>query len=543
MKHAKRIVSLLLVLTMALGMLTACKNKSREDDVDEGARVLKVGIMQDSTIPDFDTNAFTLYLEEVCDLDIKWFYLANTSQVATQQLTLMATTKEEMPDVVVGVNMGGKYALNQFGEDGYIIDLRDLIEDYAPNYKEHLANLDEEMRKYVEEAGTDMNTGEFYAMPRVIADVPDNMRAMGFINKTWLDKLGLKVPTNTTELVNVCRAFLTKDPNGNGEQDEIPMLGGVERFRTYLLNAFVEVDTDLFNVKNGKLWDPVVTDEYRQALAFVKDMVEEDLITELTFTLSNAEMKNLISPTDGPGKVGIFFGHPEVLTFDSSDVLKDYVALAPLADATGKGGYNIIVDRNVYWQGFITKDCKNTALAMQFLDAFYSDEAVSRQRHGEKDVNWVYEEGTNPLGTASYVKLTGPQAYFDMSMNKLIANPPLLGIESDWNYLATATQGEGRNAEVSRLLKEVWDIKQNEGKKQAEKASQLTYTQEEYEKREEKSGTVSSYITSQATLFMTGERDPRSDKDWQDYKTTLEKLGRSELMEVAQSAYNRKVGK
>ena len=43
------------------------------------------------------------------------------------------------------------------------------------------------------------------------------------INKAWLDKLGMQVPTTRDELEDVLKAFKTEDPNGNGQADEIPM--------------------------------------------------------------------------------------------------------------------------------------------------------------------------------------------------------------------------------------------------------------------------------------------------------------------------------
>ncbi len=42
-----------------------------------------------------------------------------------------------------------------------------------------------------------------------------------YINQTWLDKLGLNVPTTTDEYKEVLKAFATQDPNGNGQADEI----------------------------------------------------------------------------------------------------------------------------------------------------------------------------------------------------------------------------------------------------------------------------------------------------------------------------------
>ena len=39
------------------------------------------------------------------------------------------------------------------------------------------------------------------------------------IRQDWLDKLGLKAPTNLTEFLAVAKAFTEKDPDGNGKND------------------------------------------------------------------------------------------------------------------------------------------------------------------------------------------------------------------------------------------------------------------------------------------------------------------------------------
>ncbi|MDF2668530.1 MAG: transporter substrate-binding protein [Paenibacillus sp.] len=40
-----------------------------------------------------------------------------------------------------------------------------------------------------------------------------------YIRKDWLDKLGLKIPTNYDEMIEVMKQFTTKDPDGNGKND------------------------------------------------------------------------------------------------------------------------------------------------------------------------------------------------------------------------------------------------------------------------------------------------------------------------------------
>jgi putative aldouronate transport system substrate-binding protein len=78
------------------------------------------------------------------------------------------------------------------------------------------------------------------------------------------------------------------------------------------------------------------------------------------------------------------------------------------------------------------------------------------------------------------------------------------------------------------------------GKHPEEIADNLVYTDEEYLVREEKAGTMESYVVSESILFVTGEKDPNNDADWNNFLDTLKELGRDELMKVCQSAYSRK---
>lgn len=535
MKNMKRIVSLLLVLIMALTAFTGCGKKEKEQ-VNNGPRKLTVGVPQDATIPDYDTNGLTLYLEKATGIEIEWVYFASGSSNYKQQLTLMCTGGEELPDVLVGFNSLGHYVVNQFGEDGFIVDLAPYLDEYAPNYKKAMAGQTKSMQQYVKEKGTNTVDGKsFFAMPSIGLECIDNMQTMAYINQTWLDKLGLKAPTTVAELEAVCQAFATKDPNGNGQADEMPMMGS---FSNWIINAYVEYDSGNFNVKDGKVWDPIMTDEWRQGMTKVADLVKKGYYNELSFTLSATEKKNLISPTDGPSKVGMFTGHHESMTNASTDALDHFTALAPLKDETGKGGYNIINEVDAAWGAMVTVDCDNVPLAVEFLDAFYADEAVTSQRHGVKGVDWEYVEGTNAYGTPSYARCINSQVFFDGSLNATLGN--LLYIMTQWNYLLI-DEGltEGRVAQAARLQREQWAI--HEASKERESVSTLVYTTDEYETRELKAGNVSSYISEQSTLFATGDKDITDNKVWDEFKSQVKALGRDELLKIAQDAYDRKL--
>lgn len=529
----KRAISLLLVVMMSLSMLVGCGGK---DDIPEGTATLKLGIPQRSTVSSYAKNGFTDYLEEKANVEIEFVFFSSTKSEYVQQVALMCGANQELPDVFLGFDFG-HYVMNQYGEDGYFIDLTDLIEEYAPNYKEKIEGLkkeDPEIGEYVEEKGKNTNGEGLYGMPRVLCTASDDRMTDAWINKTWLDALGLQIPTTTEELRNVLQAFKTQDPNGNGQNDEIPMItdmGG------YLINPFVVYEGE-FNVTDGKVWDPLKTDEFRQAMIYGHDLVKDGLYSDLTFTITNnTEIKQLISPQDGPSKVGVFSGLPTNLTNPTTNHISDFTALPCLQDATGKGGYEIISELNIAWTAFITKDCEYPAVAMKFLDIFYEDETITRQRHGVKDKDWEYVEGTNAGGTPSYCKVLN-QVAFTEGDSTWCGN--MLGIMTHWNYLTvTEDAATERIAAANRLAQESWEIIRN-AKQPEERCNYLVYTAEEYEIREDKKGLMSSYVNEQITAFMSGEKNPKDDAVWAEFHKTLDGLGRAELLEVAQSAYDRK---
>ncbi|MFP3786923.1 hypothetical protein SB769_37600, partial [Burkholderia sp. SIMBA_024] len=47
----------------------------------------------------------------------------------------------------------------------------------------------------------------------------DTMRTSVTIRTDWLENLGLEMPKDTNDLLEVARAFTEKDPDGNGADD------------------------------------------------------------------------------------------------------------------------------------------------------------------------------------------------------------------------------------------------------------------------------------------------------------------------------------
>ena len=537
----KRIISLLLVCCMALTVFTGCgeKESSQSDGMAEKVTIT-LGIPQSANVTDYENNALTNYLEENLNINIEFSFFSSSSSEYLQQLALMCAANEELPDVLLGFHDMGHYSMKQYGQDGYFLDLTDLIDKYGKYYKEHYETLDKDLQALIKEKGTDPTTGGFFGMPATCVTLPDDMQNMMYINQEWLKAVNMEAPTNLEELYAVLKAFKEQDPNGNGQADEIPMIskaGGERDICCYLINAFLYYDmSNPYNATNGKVWASYASDEYRQALIYINKLVKEELFSDMSFTMTaNSDFKALITPPDDVAKVGIWCGHPAIMSNAKTKILDQYTALGALEDETGKGGYAVVLPQGATFTGFITKDCENTEAAMKLLDYFYKDETVTRVRHGEKGVDWIEEKGISEIGGETSIKVVNDNAFFTGNSTWCLNGCSIMNTE---NYIAVATEGEGRQAEVSRLVRETFELVKA-AKKPKEVVHSLSYTDEEFEVREEKSGVHGAFIREQRNLFAMGEKDPNNDAHWNEYLQNLEQLGESQLLDIAQSSYSR----
>lgn len=524
----KRIISILLVVAMVMSIFAGCGKKQNK-----GANTLTVGIPLYGNVSDFENNAFTKYVEEKLGCDLQFVNYVSGSAERMQQLTLQATGGQELPDVFWGWQEISSVTIGEFGEAGYFQDLTSLIDQYADNYKAQFAKLSEEEQEYINSRGT-TDDGGFYAMPLYTGfDYIDHAQNIMYINKTWLDNLGLDVPTNIDELYEVLKAFKSKDPNGNGTKDEIPMMG--RGIANYVINAYQYYDaTYPADVNNGVVSAPYITDNYRQALITLNEWCQKGYYSDMSITLSTAnEIKALITPNNGTARVGIWCGHPLSYTNVASPILEEYVALAPLADETGSGGYMVVQPQTLMFCGFISKDCENTELAMKFLDLFYADESVTRMRHGEKDVDWKYIEA----GTAK--NALGDDATFEILNTDMKSTNSTWGINGNsiftsQNYLPAHDEAN----QSDRLCAEAWEVQKN-AKIKKETIARMDYTDDEMDQRQKLEGLIISEISSSRDLFITGEMDPNSDADWNKYLSSLNELKLDELMKLFQTVYDK----
>ena len=88
--------------------------------------------------------------------------------------------------------------------------------------------------------------GHIYSLPELLPQLHyiGSANDTFWINKAWMDTLGLEEPKSFDELYEVLKAFKEGDPNGNGEADEIPLSISDNKYNSLLSYADFAYDAD-----------------------------------------------------------------------------------------------------------------------------------------------------------------------------------------------------------------------------------------------------------------------------------------------------------
>jgi len=508
---------------------------------------ITIGLRQSSNTEDYETNKYTLWLEEQTGINLEFVMFSSDGTEAKTQVNLMVAGGDELPDIIWNVKMDSA-TVYEYGEDGYFVDIKDYFEKYGYYFWESYEYMNEKDKEYLFAYGADPNNGAFYAFPGYKESSGDFVSAMTSINKTWLDAVGAEMPTTVDELYEVLKLFATKDPNGNGVADEIPMVGydgHCSNLTEFITNAFVFCnDQYFFNATDGQLWVPYITDEYRQALIYMNKLYNEGLLSPLTFTTAsadNAAQTALFTPADQTAISGVIAGHPILTMEQNNPVLYEYTGLAPLKDETGKGGYAPIDPSTFEYYTVITADCEDPVLAFRLLDFMCGQESSLRQRYGEFGVDWEWAKEGDIGSTGDPAALREIDSSVYGSQNNQNWHSMYANILPLCLWLPASITDDPWEAARSDLSKSISKGFLDAGLP-AEAVYQIIYTTAENETVAEVKSILIDYLNESRALFITGAMDPNSDADWETYLNAMESQGLSQWLEVAQTAYSRMNG-
>ena len=526
--------------------------------VPEGETVtLTIGIQQNPLTEDYETNDYTKWIEEQTGVNLDFVYFSSDANEAAQQLALMISGGEKLPDILYrnfGLGLNSTTKIFEYGEDGYLIDLKPYFDQGLAYYFDASCDLVSQFNPSLPETimavGTDPVTGGFYAWPWAEqGNSSDNYAFYSWINKKWLDTLGEEMPRTVEDLHNILLKFRDEDPNGNGQADEIPFIANIGGYRadmiSFVINAFVYCnDFYFFNATDGQIWEPYTTDEYRQALIYLNQLYSEGLISPLTFTMAeDRELIPIFTPSDGTAIAGCVGGHSYLCAEMDNFVLFEYEPLAPLEDASGNGsgGYSIGMAPNLNYATAITCDCEDPELAFRVLDFMASEESMLRSRYGVlgRDWDWAAEGATNSRGREARVTVNDSGVY--STQNNACWHMVSAGIMNFWywssSFVDDGSYGKERTKQANLVI-DAYDSMPTPD----EVVYYLAYNAEEQAVVNEYKDILVEYIKTARAQFISGVLDPNSDAAWQEYLAACEAQGIKEYTEAAQSCYTRMFG-
>ncbi|OQP12261.1 extracellular solute-binding protein [Geobacillus zalihae] len=383
----RKIFNGLVVLVLSASLLGGCtSNKTSEENADDGKTKdgkaqLTAIILKHPLTQDVEKMEWLQKTEERAGVEIKWQQV--TADWPQKKGAMLASG--DMPDLIIGPNAITDAEYVQY--NGLFEDLSDDIDKSLPNVKAMF-----EARPETRVIATQPD-GKIYGLPKYQRFWPATATRQ-FINKKWLDNLGLKLPTTWDELYDVLVAFKEKDANGNGDpNDEIPMdfaPTGTEGFGffqpTVLLGSMgitlSESSGQGYFVEDGKVKNFLIDERYKELVKFLHKCYKAGLINKEVFTQDYTKYQSVARGNGNDAKVGYTYGW-ELTDRFGNNLASQYISLPPLkksADSTTKLSWTY--DYNVlnYGSNMVTLSAKskNKEAALRFINELY-DPKVSMQ--------------------------------------------------------------------------------------------------------------------------------------------------------------------
>ena len=448
-------------------------------------------------------------------IDITWNTILN-SDWGDKKAVLLAGGN--LPDAFVGSICFTETDI--LTNTGTFIALDDYIDEYMPNLKK-IMDEDETMRALATSAD-----GHIYGLPSKKPCRPTVANQM-FINKVWLDNLGLEVPTTYDEYVEVLRAFRDEDANGNGDPtDEIPFgQGYADSVMFFCLPFGTTIGADgtyMMAVQDGEPVYLPITDNYKDGIKAMHECFEEGLIDPEIFT-EDTSMRDAKLMSETP-IVGSAPGWTADATFGAN--ADQYVALPALV---GPDGNQYISSDPEHWnysryEFVVTSNCKEPGPLLAWADQFYSEDASIQNFYGAFGVGVEKDEAA---GTYTVLEPNDGNSADTFAWIQSLRDFGPKYVPDGFNDKVSYA---GENGDAAKLALDA-DMKQYA----REAYPNVSYTPDQLNTLATLYADLEAYVSSnQATWVAEGGVE----EQWDSYISQLEMMGINDFLQIQQDAYD-----
>lgn len=554
----KRVWAMFVIAAMAATVLSGCKNSGdastgtnvssddkamanagAKDSSAAGDKVkLKALFIAHPLTKDVDDMKWLQEMEDEAAVDVEWEVIR--ADWDTVKSTRFASG--DIPDILFNATLDSDYTKY----NGLFLDLTQYIsEEKTPNIQAMFA--EEPDTKVL---ATTME-GKIFGTPKFQGKWPSTNTVM-FINKVWLDNLGLQVPTTYTEFRNVLTAFKENDANGNGDpNDEIPLdynaYGGNNAWfnSAYSLTNLIgsmgiqltNWGVDAYFAEDSQVKCYAVDERYKLWMEYIADLYANGLINPNALTNDYSAFQSLSrGDENGNPVVGCVFGWEETDKF-GPELYSQYVPVPALE-------YDINCEPGTYdtrWRddytglnmssnrACISAKCENPEAAMAFIDRFYD------QTHSVEALFGGVSDGC--------IEVTGDNSYKVLDPLDPNTDP------GTWKWTSTfADNGPmyiRRSSEIEMAQDMTFALKERETYNDViTKASVsdtypqmfMKYTEDDLNTMALTQANINNLIDNQWSLWMTGEQDIES--TWDAYVESVNSAGLPQILKIRQASFD-----
>lgn len=549
----KKWLALLLAGCMAVGVLAGCGNsqgggkdtaassdtsdqggqsgeKAEKESASTGEKVkLTALISKHSLTKDVNEMEWLNILEEENGVDIEWQQI--TADWDQKKSVMFAGG--DIPDILFKATATTDFAtynglfenLAPYIEAGDMPNVAGMFEDHP------------ELRTLC----TDEN-GAIYGLPNYRSLWPRTNRVL-YINKTWVDALGLQMPSTMDELHEVLLAFRDKDPNGNGDTtDEIPL--DFNGFPSFLLGCFgvpLMNESDGYYVEDGTVKNFRVDENYKEFMIWLQELYGEGLINEEVITQDYSKFQSLARGEGTTAKVGVTLGWESGDRF-GTEVADQYVplpALKPHADSD---------ENEVYWGYYydnnsvnaatvaLSANCKNMEASVSFIDDFYAEEiGIQVLFGGMNEVDNCIQDN----GDGTYTVLPPADSSIDPGTWKWtnsFADYSPYYIADDMKDKLTMGEDMARVLAEREPLDPTLDLM--EEKCDTYPAKFINYTTDENADLAMNQSNINNIVDQTYAAWLT-DSTRNIEEEWDAYVKSVYDIGLAQNLEIRQTAYER----
>jgi putative aldouronate transport system substrate-binding protein len=332
--------------------------------------------------PEYDKNIMLQGLEKRFNLKLD---VEVVNAQYGEKLNLLAASGD-LPDIFVDTQAWT--ATEKWARDGLLLNL-DPFMDIMVNFKD--------VRKEQVVWDSLKVDGKLFELP-ALSNPQDGIPQ---IRADWLKNLNLKAPNTLEEFYAVAKAFRENDPDGNGKKDTwgAAMFNAME-FHSPLGIVYCGMDAfpDSWYIDaSGKAAYGVTRDDWKEAIKYVRKMVQDDLIN-----IDNVEITDWGQAQNElySGKYGMFIFPAQVMT--ANDPRTQQLAKAtnggmmiPFEPLTNKAGTKVIKATGLRpWNRTgLSAKIKAPERAMGMLDWMISQEGSDYVFYGIEGKNYNRVDG------------------------------------------------------------------------------------------------------------------------------------------------------